>query len=86
VFTEKGVIETVKSEQLNKYQCRRKKQIEAFDDRDLIKNVTVIDPTKNYFLFEECKTCGYGSKVCVLKSRETPFETYEIKGCTLRKV
>jgi len=74
------------TKELHKYQCRRKKQIEVFDDRDFVKNLTVIDPSKDYSLFDTCKSCGFGKKVWVLMQREAPFNTYEIKGCTLRKV
>lgn len=71
---------------LNKYQCRRKFQIEAHDERPIIKNVTTIDPSKKYLLFPECKECKLGKKTTVLKTRTAPFETYEIRGCTIRMV
>jgi len=71
---------------MNQHQCRRHKKIEVNDERVIVRNVTVFDPTKDYSLFPECKQCGYGHKMFVLKTREALFETYEIKGCTLRKV
>lgn len=71
---------------MNQYQCRRKKKIEVNDNRDVVKGVGVLDALKDYALFDECKTCGYGAKADVLKHREAPFEYYPIKSCTLRKV
>ena len=70
---------------MNKYQCRRKVQFEANDDRGIIENVIVLESLKDYTLHELCKTCGYGRKSWALKSRDPPFETHEIKTCTIRR-
>ena len=67
------------------YQCRRKFQIEAYDDRDVVENVVVFDPSKDYTLFDNCRTCGYGKKAWILKTGKAPFDTFEIKACNLRK-
>jgi len=76
----------MESKKLNKYSCRRKKTFEVFDDRTVVKSQIVIEPKQNYKLFDACSSCGYGSIIDVLESKEVPFKTYQIKCCTMRRV
>ena len=71
---------------LHIFQCQRKFQLEAHSERLIVKNLTSIDPSKDFLLFPECKSCKLGKRAMVLKSRTPPFEYYEIRGCTLKNI
>lgn len=73
---------------MKQHQCRRGFKINVSDEekRDVVDRVKVIEPRKNYSLFNECRVCGYGSKTDVLESRESPFPYYTIKTCKFRLV